>query len=141
MAVVDANAAAAESRAEELRSAAGNGDVFALGIDIGDPDAAKRAIEDTAKALGGLDTTVHSAATREPTATVEEMHFEHWNEALRVNLTSMFLLSNSKTIFGNCSLELSLLDHASVEQLASVVQLNGALSSDYPAMDSQVLLQ
>ena len=93
VAVVDANAAAAESRAEELRSAAGNGDVFALGIDIGDPDAAKRAIEDTAKALGGLDTTVHSAATREPTATVEEMHFEHWNEALRVNLTSMFLLS------------------------------------------------
>ena len=51
VAVVDANAAAAESRAEELRSAAGNGDVFALGIDIGDPDTAKRAPSDTAKAL------------------------------------------------------------------------------------------
>ncbi|MGB0632926.1 MAG: SDR family NAD(P)-dependent oxidoreductase, partial [Alphaproteobacteria bacterium] len=89
---VDANAAAAESRAAELRDAAGGGDVFALGIDIGDPDSAKKAVEDTANALGGLDTTVHSAATREPTATTEEMEFEHWNEALRVNLTSIFLL-------------------------------------------------
>ena len=90
--IVDANAAAAESRAEELRNAPGTGRVFSLGIDIGDPEAAKKAVEDTANALGGLDTTVHSAATREPTATAEDMEIEHWNEALRVNLTSMFLL-------------------------------------------------
>jgi NAD(P)-dependent dehydrogenase (short-subunit alcohol dehydrogenase family) len=90
--IVDVNAAAAESRAEELRNAPGTGRVFSLGIDIGDPEAAKKAVEDTANALGGLDTTVHSAATREPTATAEDMEIEHWNEALRVNLTSMFLL-------------------------------------------------
>lgn len=95
--IVDVNAAAAESRAEELRNAPGTGRVFSLGIDIGDPEAAKKAVEDTANALGGLDTTVHSAATREPTATAEDMEIEHWNEALRVNLTSMFLLCKYAT--------------------------------------------
>lgn len=95
--IVDADAAAAESRAEELRNAPGTGRVFSLCIDIGDPEAAKKAVEDTANALGGLDTTVHSAATREPTATAEDMEIEHWNEALRVNLTSMFLLCKYAT--------------------------------------------
>jgi NAD(P)-dependent dehydrogenase (short-subunit alcohol dehydrogenase family) len=90
--IVDANAEAAERRAAELRDAPGDGAVFSLAIDIGDPESAKRAVDEVAGALGGLDTTVHSAATREPTATTEEMEFEHWNEALRVNLTSIFLL-------------------------------------------------
>lgn len=90
--VVDVNTEAAERRADELRAANGGGKVHALGIDIGDADAAKRAVDEVADALGGLDTTVHSAATREPTATVEDTELQYWNEALRVNLTSMFLL-------------------------------------------------
>lgn len=90
--IVDVNADAAERRAEELRAADGTGNVHALAIDIGDPDSAKRAVDEVADALGGLDTTVHSAATREPTATVEDTALEHWEEALRVNLTSIFLL-------------------------------------------------
>ena len=90
--IVDTDEDAAERCAAELRAAPQEGRVFSLTLDIGSPDAAHRAVEETAAALGGLDTTVHSAATREPTATVEDMDFEHWNEALRVNLTSMFLL-------------------------------------------------
>lgn len=90
--IVDVNGDAAEKRASELRNGPGKGTVFSLAIDIGDPDSAKRAVDEVAAALGGLDTTVHSAAAREPTATTEEMEFEHWNEALRVNLTSIFLL-------------------------------------------------
>ena len=90
--IVDIDAAAAENRAAALRDGPGRGTVFSLAIDIGEPQAAKRAVDEVAAALGGLDTTVHSAATREPTATVEDMEFGDWNEALRVNLTSMFLL-------------------------------------------------
>ena len=90
--IVDVNKEAAERRAAELRDAPGNGNVFCLATDIGDPVSAKNAVEKVAEALGGLDTTVHSAATREPTATAEDMEIRHWDEALRVNLTSIFLL-------------------------------------------------
>jgi NAD(P)-dependent dehydrogenase (short-subunit alcohol dehydrogenase family) len=90
--IVDVNADAAEARATELRAAYGSGVVHSIVIDIGDPISAKSAVDGVADALGGLDITVHSAATREPTASVEDMELEYWNEALRVNLTSMFLL-------------------------------------------------
>lgn len=90
--IVDVNGDAAEKTARLLGDEDDGGTVFPLAIDIGDPDAAKRAVEEAADKLGGLDITVHSAAAREPTATVEHTELEHWNEALRVNLTSMFLL-------------------------------------------------
>lgn len=90
--IVDVNGDAAEKTARLLGDEDGGGTVFPLAIDIGDADGAKRAVEEAAERLGGLDITVHSAATREPTATVEHTELEHWNEALRVNLTSMFLL-------------------------------------------------
>ena len=69
------------------------GSAFPLAADVSDPEALKAAVEDAAKALGGLDTVVHSAAAREPVATVEELSFEDWEDAVRVNLTSAFLLS------------------------------------------------
>ncbi len=90
--IVDADTLAAERRANELKNAPGHGKVCWLGLDIGDPDTAKKAVEAVSNELEGLDTTVHSAATREPTATAEEMEIKYWNEAIRVNLTSMFLL-------------------------------------------------
>ena len=92
IAVTDADAEAAAKRAAELEAADGNGQVLCLGIDIGDPDAAKRAVEESVAAFGGLDITVHSAASRDPTAVTEHTEIDNWNEALRVNLTSMFLL-------------------------------------------------
>ena len=92
VAIVDTDEAAAERRASELLAAPGNGKVCSLSVDIGDPASAKNVVDEVSDTLGGLDTTVHSAATREPTATAEEMKFERWEEALRVNLTSMFLL-------------------------------------------------
>ena len=90
--IVDTDRAAAERRAAELREASGYGKVFALCADIGDPVSAKETVEKVCSEFGGLDTTVHSAATREPTATTEDMEIKHWDEALRVNLSSMFLL-------------------------------------------------
>ena len=92
VAVIDANEAAADKRAAELEAAVGDGQVFCKTIDIGDPGAAEKAVEETAAAFGGLDISVHSAASRDPTAVTEHTEIENWDEALRVNLTSMFLL-------------------------------------------------
>ena len=71
----------------------GGGKVFPLAADVSDPEALKAAVEDAAKALGGLDTVVHSAAAREPVATVEKLSITDWEDAVRVNLTSAFLLA------------------------------------------------
>ena len=90
--VIDSDGAAAQRTVDALDTANGSGTVFALGADIGDADATFRAVEDAAGRLGGLHITVHSAATREPTATVEHTELDDWNEALRVNLTGIFLL-------------------------------------------------
>ncbi len=89
VAIVDADAEAAERTAAELR---GGRTVRVLAADIGHPDAARTAVDGAAAALGGLDVAVHSAAAREPTATVEDMAVEDWQEVVRVNLTSMFYL-------------------------------------------------
>lgn len=90
--VIDADHAAAQSRVNSLGDEAGGGTVFPLGADIGDEAATQDAVAEAVAKLGGLDITVHSAATREPTATVEDTELKHWNEALRVNLTGIFLL-------------------------------------------------
>ena len=91
VAVVDVNEGKALDVAEALHGAPG-GKVMSLCTDIGSPENAKAAVETIATALGGLDITVHCAAAREPTATVEEADPADWDEAVRVNLTSMFLL-------------------------------------------------
>ena len=90
--IIDIDEDAINERIIEIKNLEGNGNVFGITRDIGNPSAAEETVEHATKLLGGLDTTVHSAATREPTATTEEISFEHWNEALRVNLTSIFLL-------------------------------------------------
>ena len=93
--IVDVDQEAAERTIASLGD--GGGVAFPLAIDIGSPEAARDAVDTVVENLGGLDITVHSAASRDPTATVEDMEFEHWNEALRVNLTSMFLLCKYAT--------------------------------------------
>lgn len=92
VAVIDVDAAAADRTVSALGDGDGGGTVFSLGIDIGDPESAKSTVDAVAGKFGGLDITVHSAAAREPTGTVEELSFDDWNEAIRVNLSSMFLL-------------------------------------------------
>ena len=88
--LVDVDPDAVEQTAASLSD--GRGKVFALALDIGDPDAASEAVDRTAAALGGLDTVVHAAAAREPTATTEEMKIADWNEVVRINLSSVFFL-------------------------------------------------
>lgn len=90
--VIDADGDAAQRTVSALGDEDGGGTVFPLGADIGDEKATMYAVAQAVERLGGLDITVHSAATREPTATVEDTDITHWNEALRVNLTGIFLL-------------------------------------------------
>lgn len=92
VAIVDVDPEAGARMAEELRDGPGSGSVLALATDIGHAGAAKEAVDRAAAELGGLDVTVHSAAARESTATVEELAVEEWHEVVRVNLTSMFYL-------------------------------------------------
>jgi NAD(P)-dependent dehydrogenase (short-subunit alcohol dehydrogenase family) len=92
VAVIDVDAAAADRMVSVLGDEDGGGTVFPLAVDIGDPETAQAAVDAVVGKFGGLDVTVHSAAARDPGATVENLDFEDWNEAIRVNLSSMFLL-------------------------------------------------
>lgn len=90
--VIDADGDAAQRVVSALGDEDGGGIVFPLAADIGNETATKAAVAQAVETLGGLDIIVHSAATREPTATVEDTELADWNEALRVNLTGIFLL-------------------------------------------------
>jgi len=75
--VIDSDAGAAQRTVDGLQDIDGGGTVFALGADIGDEEATQRAVEEAVDRLGGLDITVHSAATRVPTATLENTELVH----------------------------------------------------------------
>ena len=92
VALVDISADGLARTVEALGDGAGGGTVFPLKADIATPNAARTAVDRASDALGGLDIVVHSAAAREPTATVEALDPADWDEAVRVNLTGMFLV-------------------------------------------------
>tara|TARA_Y100001934_G_scaffold274873_1_gene368152 strand:- start:2364 stop:3131 length:768 start_codon:yes stop_codon:yes gene_type:complete len=89
--IVDVDEKAIEARVAELKDGPGTAQVFSIAIDISNPEGAKWAVSEVSNAIGGLDISVHSAASRDPTAPTEYTEIENWNEAIRVNLTSMFL--------------------------------------------------
>lgn len=93
VAVVDVDGDAAMKAVTSLGDTDGGGTVFPLQADIASPEGLKDAVETAAAELDGLDIVVHSAAAREPTATVEELSLADWDDAVRVNLTSAFLLA------------------------------------------------
>jgi len=58
--------------------------------DMGDRAAIGPMVETAVAALGGLDVLVNNAGIGGPTAPVETLAPDDWDEVLRVNLTSMF---------------------------------------------------
>lgn len=72
----------------------------AIRCDLADEDSTREAVRGTVRALGGLDVLVHTAAlvgqTELPGWSVpfEEQTVEAWDAALRVNLTSAFVLAH-----------------------------------------------
>lgn len=93
-----ANAVAAELIAEGHQT-------LALPVDITDKTAVEKAISDTIKAFGGVDVLVNSAAldpkfdpdqlSQQAANAFEDYPLEAWRQALDVNLTGMFLVTQA----------------------------------------------
>ena len=90
--VIDSDAGAAQRTVDGLQDINGGGTVFALGADIGDEDATQRQSRKPSTGLAGLISPCIRPPHAKPTATLENTELVHWNEALRVNLTGIFLL-------------------------------------------------
>ena len=63
-------------------------------VDLGDADAAERAVEDAAERLGRLDIAVSNAGAM-VRATALELALEDWRRVLEVNLTGAFVVTRA----------------------------------------------
>ena len=68
------------------------GQATACHCDVTDETEVQNALEACVAEFGRLDIVFNAAAAREPSATVETMSLETWNEVVDVNLTGMFLV-------------------------------------------------
>jgi NAD(P)-dependent dehydrogenase (short-subunit alcohol dehydrogenase family) len=67
---------------------------LALALDVTDPDALARAVEDTQRALGPVDVLVNNAGIAE-SAPIARTDLAHWERHLRINATAPFLLARA----------------------------------------------
>lgn len=102
VAVVDLNAQGAEKVAEAIRAHGGRAAAYA--VDITDPEAVRSAVEDIVTRWGRLDILVNSAALDpkvsaegrvQAAGAFEDFPLDTWRQALEVNLTGMFLVSQA----------------------------------------------
>ncbi len=75
----------------ELRRKGGDGVVIAA--DLTKPDEARRLVDQAALQFGRLDILVNNAGSVVARSRIEDCPLELWNEALAVNLTSAFLVT------------------------------------------------
>lgn len=61
--------------------------------DVSDEESVRSAIEETVAEFGGLDCLVNNAGIAGPTAPVEEVGLDEWQQTLAVNVTGAFLAS------------------------------------------------
>ena len=64
---------------------------LAVECDVSDESSVEAAIDETVETFGGLDILVNNAGIAGPTAPVEEVGFEEFEETLRVNVIGAFL--------------------------------------------------
>jgi len=89
--VADIRGDAADATAQIIEAESG-GRAEAIEMDVSDPRDAERSVARALARFGKLTTLVNVAATVTPDGTVETLTLEHWNNALAVNLTSVFLM-------------------------------------------------
>lgn len=77
------------SRGIEREFAETGGIAVALGADLGDPDQATGLVARTAEALGPVEILVNNAGIAVPRP-VAEITAADWDEAIRINLSSVF---------------------------------------------------
>ena len=82
VAVFDVDAASAEQVAKEIGG-------VAFGVDVGDPDAVKAAVDAAAAELGGLSIIYNNAGTSAFNR-LHELDPSEWDRVLRVNLTGVW---------------------------------------------------
>jgi NAD(P)-dependent dehydrogenase (short-subunit alcohol dehydrogenase family) len=82
VAVLDLNAESAEVVAKEIGG-------VAFGVDVGDPDLLRDAVDAAAAALGGLSIIYNNAGTSAFNK-LHEMDVSDWDRVLRVNLTGVW---------------------------------------------------
>lgn len=82
VAVLDVEADAAEAVAKEI-------DGIAFGVDVGDPEAVRRVVDDAAARLGGLSIIYNNAGTS-AFGRLHEFDPAEWDRVLRVNLTGVW---------------------------------------------------
>jgi NAD(P)-dependent dehydrogenase (short-subunit alcohol dehydrogenase family) len=88
--VGDLNLDKAQTLASLLDSSATK--TLALGLNVGDPVAAERAIDETIARFGRLDILINNAGT-DVTCPLEELAYDDWDRVIRTNLYGPFLLS------------------------------------------------
>lgn len=71
--------------------------VGGLKADVADAAQVDRLFEAALSHLGGIDLLVNNAGIAGPTAPVEEITLEQWNETLAVNITGQFLCTRRAT--------------------------------------------
>lgn len=81
----------AEDALAEIRAGGGEGWVFTA--DLADPDQARKLVDDSVAAAGRLDILVNNAGSVVARAKIEDCSLELWKQALDVNLTSAFLVT------------------------------------------------
>ena len=86
VAVVDINKAGAGKAAKAI-----GGNAFAVGCDIGDPDAVAKLRKAVVKTAGKLDVLVNAGAIV-PFVPWDELDFEEWRRVMRVNLDGLYLM-------------------------------------------------
>ena len=71
-------------------------DVVAVEADVSDPDAVKRAIDETVAAFGRLDALVNNAGVAD-FGLIEHTGFDVWREIMATNLDGPFLMTQAAT--------------------------------------------
>jgi 3-oxoacyl-[acyl-carrier protein] reductase len=87
--VVRSNVAGANAVAREIEASGGR--ALALGADITDPAAVRRAVQATTERFARLDILVNNAGIR-PEAPLEQISLESWREVMAVTLEGPLLL-------------------------------------------------
>lgn len=114
VAVLDIDEEACNRRCEDLNKYGYDSRAIASSVDLSDIDMTRRTIEKTANKLGSLDIIIHSAAfvgtTKYPGWAVpfETQSIEAWDTAMRVNLSSVFIIAQAAqkamSVSGNASI-------------------------------------
>jgi len=68
--------------------------LHALGFDVGNPEQAQQAVDETVSRFGRLDILINNAGT-DKTCPVEELDFGDWDRVMRTNLYGPYLLTRS----------------------------------------------